>query len=421
MGQLWSDNRRFQTMLQVEILACEALAKQGVIPTKALKTIKRKARVTPQRIQEIEAHTKHDVIAFLSNLRESVGPAARFVHLGLTSSDVLDTSMAVLMRDAALLLLEDIDRLTRALAHQARRHKLTAMIGRTHGVHAEPTTFGLKMALFYEEMRRHRVRLQEACAVISVGKISGAVGTYANIDPAVEVYVCRKLGLESASISTQIIQRDRHAQYLTTLALVGGSCEKIATEIRHLQRTEVLEAEEPFSEGQKGSSAMPHKRNPVVCERIVGLARLLRGHALAAMENIALWHERDISHSSVERIIVPDSTIALDYMLTHLTEVIEKLNVYPDRMLVNLERTKGLIFSERVMVEMIKRGAERREAYDAIQTCALQTWKNGHDFKALLANDQTVRRFLDAKALNACFDHRAHLRHVNRVFARLGL
>ena len=421
MGRLWSDARRFQTMLQVEILACEAMAKQGLIPPKALATIKRRARVTPRRIQAIEARTRHDVIAFLANLRESVGPVARFVHLGLTSSDVLDTSLAVLMRDAATILLGDLERLSAALAIQARRHKMTAMVGRTHGVHAEPTTFGLKMALFYDEMQRHRVRLQEARATISVGKISGSVGTYANVDPAVEAYVCGRLGLEPAAISTQIVQRDRHAQYLTTLALVGATCEKIATEIRHLQRTEVLEAEEPFHEGQKGSSAMPHKRNPVVCERIVGLARLLRGHALAAMENIALWHERDISHSSVERVIVPDSTIALDYMLTQLTDVIAGLNVYPRRMRENLERTKGLICSERVLLALVRRGVDRRRAYDIVQACALKAWADTRDFKTLLARDPTVRRCLSAKELTACFDHAAQLRHVDRIFARLGL
>ncbi|KPK39836.1 MAG: adenylosuccinate lyase [Omnitrophica WOR_2 bacterium SM23_29] len=421
MGKIWEDQNRFQKMLDVEIKACEAFAKKGLIPKTALSEIKRRARFDVERIKEIEKDTKHDVVAFILNVSENVGPAAKYIHMGLTSNDVLDTALSLLMRQAANVIMEDLRRLALALAKKARRYKNTVCVGRTHGVHAEPTTFGLKFALFYAETQRNTKRLEAARDVISYGKLSGAVGTFANVDPSIEEYVCRKLGLNPAPISTQILQRDRHAQFLTTLAIVGSSLEKFATEIRSLQRTEILEAEEYFSKEQKGSSAMPHKRNPVTCERIAGLARVLRANAHAAMENISLWHERDISHSSVERIIVPDSCILLDYAINTFVDIVSHLLVYPERMIENLNMTKGLIFSQRILLSLIDKGLTRSEAYDLVQRCAMRVWRENIDFRAILMEDNEVARFLTHEDIESCFDLNYYTKNVDRIYKRIRL
>lgn len=421
MGRLWSDEHRLNVMLQVELLVLEAQAKLGLVPRKAVAAIRRRARVNLDRIRKREEATRHDVIAFIEHLEDHVGPYGRYLHFGLTSSDVLDTSLAVLLSRSAGLLLNDLAHLLRALARQARRHKRTLMIGRTHGVHAEPTTFGLKMAMFYDECRRHLARLQAVKQEIRVGKISGAVGTFANVDPSVEREVCRRLGLRPAPISTQIIQRDLHASYVSTLALIGASLEQLATEIRNLQRTEIREVEEPFGKGQKGSSAMPHKKNPVTCERIAGMSRLLRGYSVAAMENVALWHERDITHSSVERVILPDASIVLDYMLQTMTWVVEGLVVHKDRMRANLMNTRGVAFSGQVLLRLMEQGLPRTQAYELVQRVALEAWRNGGDFQDLLLRDPAIRRHLSAGALRRCVDPARHLRHVNRIFRRVGL
>ena len=371
MSVVWQDESKFQKFLDIEILACEAHSKLKKIPKEAVVKIRQKARFDLRRINELEKKTQHDVIAFVSSVGESLGPYAKYLHIGLTSSDLLDTALALQARQASDILIEDLERLLKALAQKASKYKDMVCMGRSHGVHAEPTTFGLKLALMYDETKRGLERLKNAREEISVGKLSGAVGTYSNIDPFVETYVCKRLGLRPAPVSTQIISRDIHAQFLNTLALIGASLEKFATEIRHLQRTEVLEVEEPFGKGQKGSSAMPHKRNPVICERICGLSRILRANALAAMENVNLWHERDISHSSAERVIFPDSTIALDYMLNKFIEVIEGLSVYPENMLENLVRTKGLIFSQRILLSLMDKGLTRANAYDLVQALAI--------------------------------------------------
>jgi len=370
MASIWQEEFKFKTMLDIEILALEALAKIKEVPPEAVRRIKKKANFNLKQIRKIEEKTQHDVVAFVANVAQYIGRDAEYLHKGLTSSDILDTTLGVQLKAASEVLIRDIEELLKVLARKARAYKDTACIGRTHGVHAEPTTFGLKLALWYDEMRRNLERLKLARDEVSVGKISGAVGTYANVDLSVEKYVCHKLGLKAAKISTQIIQRDIYAVFMARLAITGSSLEKFATEIRHLQRTEVLEAEEPFGKGQKGSSAMPHKRNPVICERICGLSRLLRGNALAAMENNALWHERDISHSSVERVILPDSTIALDYMLNKFIEVVDGLQVYPENMMANLVKTKGLIFSQRVLLALMEKGLVRPKAYDLVQRCA---------------------------------------------------
>ena len=421
MGRLWSDEHRLQVMLQVELLVLEAQAKLRLIPRRAVLAIRKRVRLNLRRVQQREAKTQHDVIAFIEHLEERVGPYGRYLHFGLTSSDVLDTSLAVLLRHSCGLLLADVEQLLRAVAAQARRHRRTLMIGRTHGVHAEPTTFGLKMAMFYDELRRHRERLRLVARDISVGKISGAVGTFANVDPAVERYVCAKLNLRPAPISTQIIQRDLHASYVTALACLGGTLEKLATEIRHLQRTEVREAEEPFGSGQKGSSAMPHKKNPITCERIAGLARLLRGYSVAAMENIALWHERDITHSSVERVILPDASLTLDYMLQTLRAVVSGLVVHADRMRENLMSTHGVVFSGQVLLALMRKGLSRTQAYELVQRNALAAWKDGRDFREVLLADRDVRRHLTPAAISRCLDPTHHLRHVDRIFRRVGL
>ena len=419
MGRIWTEENKFQTWLLVEILVCEALAKIGQVPKKAAQNIRRKARFSLDRISAIEAETKHDVIAFLTNVGETVGPDARYIHLGLTSSDILDTAMAVRLREASKLILKGCDRLLLALKRKALAHKHTVMVGRSHGIHAEPITFGLKLALWYDEMRRNRRRMEQAMETVSVGKISGAVGTYANISPKVEPYVCKKLSLQPAAISSQIVQRDRYAEYFTTLAIVASTIEKIAVEVRHLQRTEVSEAEEYFSKGQKGSSAMPHKRNPIGSENLSGLARLVRSNAGAAMDNIPLWHERDISHSSVERVIAPDSTILIDYMLSRMTEIIRKLVVYPKRMQQNLKLTRGLIFSQQILLGLAMRGVSREAAYKMVQKCAMDAWKKKKDFKELVLNDSDIRKYLKIEEIETLFDMKAQLKHVNTIFTRV--
>jgi len=421
MGRIWDEHNKFQIWLDIEILACEAQAENGVIPREAVDVIREKATFDVARIDEIEREVKHDVIAFLTNVGEHVGPEARYIHLGMTSSDVLDTCLAVQMKQAGELLLGGLGKLSDVLARRAREFKNTVMVGRTHGIHAEPTTFGLKMALWFDETRRNIDRLRSAVDRISVGQISGAVGTYEHLSPAVEEYVCARLGLSPAPVSTQILQRDRHAEYMTTIALVGSSLEKIATEIRHLQRTEVLEAEEYFSRGQKGSSAMPHKRNPITCERIAGLSRVLRGNALAAMENVSLWHERDITHSSVERIIVPDSCMLLDYMIALTTDVIDRLIVYPDTMMKNLDRTHGLIFSQSVLLALTKKGMRREDAYRIVQGAAMEVWQSGRNFRDVLTGIQEVANALTEAEMGEIFNLEKSIRNVDYIFSRVGL
>jgi adenylosuccinate lyase len=419
MASIWEPENRYRAWLEVELLACEANAKLGLIPARALSTIKKKAAFKVSRIDALEKIVKHDVIAFLTTIGEQVGPESRYIHLGLTSSDVLDTSLASLLRRSSDIIIADILLLLKTLKKKALQHKKTVMIGRSHGVHAEPVTFGLKMALWYEEMSRALDRMKRAREVISVGKVSGAVGTFANIDPFVESYVCRKLGLKPEAVATQVVQRDRHAEFLSTLALIASSIEKFSIELRHLQRTEVLEAEEYFSEGQKGSSAMPHKRNPISAENLSGLARVVRANSIAAMENVALWHERDISHSSVERIIIPDSTILIDYMLARFTTLIDKLFVYPGNMQRNMAISKGLFHSETVMLALVKKGISRETAYSIVQRNAMEVWKNGGDFKQRLQSDRDIRTSLSAKEIDDCFDLSHTLANVDYIFKRV--
>jgi adenylosuccinate lyase len=421
MSAVWSDENKFQKMLDVEILACEALANLGKIPQKDLKKIKSKAKFDVRRIEKIEKTTRHDVIAFLHNIAEHIGDSSRFVHQGLTSSDVLDTGLSVMMKEAADIILEDLRILKEDLRKKASRYKHTIMVGRSHGVHAEPTTFGLKLALFFDEVNRCIDRINRVRDIISVGKVSGPVGTYSNVDPYVEDYVCKKLGLRPANISTQVLQRDRHAEYLAEIALTGATLEKIATEFRNLQKTEVREVEEPFGKGQKGSSAMPHKRNPVMCERIVGLARVLRANSMAAMENVALWHERDISHSSVERIIIPDSTILLDYMLNQMIEIVRGLLVYPENMINNMSKTKGLVFSARVLVELEKKGLGRKNAYDIVQRCAMKVWEKDVNFKDALLTDRDFIKVMKPREIEGFFDLKYYTKHVGAIFKKVGI
>jgi len=422
MKAIWSEENKYRKWLEVEISACEALAEMGVVPAEALRDIKEKADFTVERIDEIEAVTNHDVIAFLTCVGEYVGDAAKYIHLGMTSSDVLDTALAIQIKEAGQLILKRLYDLRDVLLDKAKEHRYTMMIGRTHGVHAEPTTFGLKMLLWVAETERSIKRMESAIATISAGKISGAVGTYANIDPAVEKHVCASLGLEPAQVSTQVLQRDRHAEFLTTLAVIGSSLDKFATEIRSLQRTEILEAEEHFKKGQKGSSAMPHKRNPITVERISGMARLLRGNALAAMENVALWHERDISHSSVERVIFPDSTITLDYMLSKFVNIMANLLVYPENMTKNLEKTHGLIFSQRVLLALVEdHGLSREKSYEIVQRNAMQCWQTGADFRQLLLADPEVAAIMSEDEIDKIFDYGYHLKHVDDVYKRFDL
>ena len=421
MGRIWSDDNRFLKMLEVEILACEALARIGEIPKEAAKNIKDKAVFSVDRINEIELTTNHDVVAFIKNISENVGPDAKYFHYGLTSSDVLDTALSIQMVEAADILIDDVKLLIDALKEKAIKYKKTPMMGRSHGVHAEPISFGLKMALFYREMKRNLERLQSARKTVAVGKISGSVGTFANVDPAVEEYVCKKLGFEAAGVSSQVIQRDRHAYYLNVIAIVGATLEKIALEIRGLQKTEIGEVQEFFGKGQTGSSSMPHKKNPIICERITGLARVLRGNATAAIENVALWHERDISHSSVERVILPDSTILLDYMLSKMVPLIRDLVVNEDNMLRNMGASKGLVYSQHVMLELIKKGATRLEAYDLIQQAALEAGEGKKEFKELLLADSSIAKYLTKKEIENCFSLDYHLRNIDKIFRGIGL
>jgi adenylosuccinate lyase len=394
------------------------MAEEGLIPREALANI-RKARFSEERILEIEEVTRHDVIAFLENVAEYVGPDSRFIHMGLTSSDILDTGFALQLKEAMELIIHGVIEFMNSIKEKAEEHKFTAMIGRSHGIHAEPITFGLKLAVWYSEMGRNLKRLEQALEIISYGKLSGAVGTFANISPRIEAYVCDKLGLKPADASTQIIQRDRHAQYFSALAVLAGTLEKIAVEIRHLQRTEVLEAEEPFEKGQKGSSAMPHKKNPVGSENIAGLSRLVRSNALAAMENMALWHERDISHSSVERVIGPDSTILIDYMINRLNKIIKNLVVYPKRMKENLDLLKGLIFSQQVLIRLTGMGLNRQTAYEMVQRDALKVWETGNDFKTLLMEDPDIRRYLTKESIEEIFNLDYHFKYVEEIFDRV--
>jgi len=421
MAKIWNEENKFKKMCDIEVLACEALSRLGKIPKASLAKIKKKACVNVDKIKEIEKSTKHDVVAFLVNLSEKIGPEAKYLHMGLTSNDVLDTTLGLLMKETSALLLDDLRKLCIALRKKARQHKNTLMIGRTHGVHAEPITFGLKMALFYDEMQRNYKRLERAKEAVSIGKLSGAVGTYANIDPFVEEYVCKQLGLTPDKISTQVVQRDRHAYFLLVIALIGSSLERIATELRHLQRTEVGEVEEYFSKGQTGSSAMPHKKNPITFERITGLARILRGNSLAAQENIPLWHERDISHSSVERIIIPDSTILLDYMLNKMTVLIKRLVVHKDAMLKNLESTKGLIFSQQILLKFMEKGLARMEAYQIVQRCAMRVYDEKKQFKEVLLEDRRVSELLTFEEIEDCFSLDYHTKHVGRIFKKVGV
>jgi len=419
MGRIWTDQRKYETWLEIELLVCEALSQLGEIPAEALKEIKEKASFDARRVDEIEKVTKHDVLAFLTNVGESIGPLSRYLHYGLTSSDILDTSLALLLKEASDLILQDLHRVLKVLKEKAFQYKETSMIGRSHGVHAEPITFGLKMALWYDEMKRNLLRMERAKEAIGVGKISGAVGTFAHIPPFVEEFVCERLGLKPAPISTQIVQRDHHAEFFTTLALIATSIEKFSVELRHLQRTEVLEAEEFFSKGQKGSSAMPHKRNPISSENLSGLARLLRSYSLAALEDVPLWHERDISHSSVERVIAPDATILIDYMLNRFASIMENLIVYPENMKANLEKMGGLIYSEAVLLLLSKKGLSREEAYGVVQRNAMRVWEKAEDFKTLLSQDEGIKRLLTQEELDAAFDVRSHLKHVDDIFRRV--
>ena len=419
MADLWSPHNKYQKWLDVEVWACEAMAELGLIPREALEPIREKAAFDPDRIDEIETVTKHDVIAFLTNVAEYVGPAARYIHQGMTSSDVLDTANAILLKEAADIIIADIEQFLEVLKKRAFEHKDTVMIGRSHGIHAEPVTFGLKLALWYEEMKRNLKRMKSARETIAYGAISGAVGTFANVPPEVEEYVCEKAGLQPDPVTTQVIQRDRYAEYFTTLAIVAATMEKIAVEIRHLQRTEVLEAEEYFSAGQKGSSAMPHKRNPIASENISGLARLVRTNALAALENVALWHERDISHSSVERVIGPDSTTLVDYMLSRLTRLIDQLLVYSENMKKNLEQTHGLIFSQQLLLALTRAGVSREDAYRAVQKRAMEVWEGRGEFLDLVSSDPDITKWLQKEEINEIFDLKYHLKYVDRIFERV--
>ncbi len=421
VSDIWSDEARFRIWLDIEILACEAQANLGIIPQSAVKNIRAKAKFNTQKILRIEEKVKHDVIAFLTNVGEYVGMDSRFIHMGMTSSDVVDTCLSVQMKQAGEIILKDLIDVRESLKKKAKRYKYLTQIGRTHGVHAEPITLGLKFALWYDEMNRNIERMKRAIDTISVGQISGAVGTYEHLSPKVEAYVCKKLGLKTTKISTQILQRDRHAEYMNTLALIGSSIEKFTTEIRHLQKTETLELEESFSKGQKGSSAMPHKKNPITCERLSGMARVLRGNALASMENIALWHERDISHSSVERIVVPDSTILTDYVLYQFKQIIDNIVVYEDSIKKNLNLTNGLIFSQTVLLKLIEKKMKRETAYKIVQDVAMKCWREKISFFDLLKNDNEVKKYLTEKELTDIFDYSKSKKNIDFIFKRVGL
>ncbi|MEH7522399.1 adenylosuccinate lyase [Bacillus sp. JJ1503] len=421
MGAIWAEENRFQAWLEVEILACEAWAELGDIPKEDVQKIRENASFNMDRVKEIEEETRHDVVAFTRAVSETLGEERKWVHYGLTSTDVVDTALSYQIKQANQILLKDLERFVEILKNKAQQHKYTVMMGRTHGVHAEPTTFGLKLALWYEEMKRNVNRFKEAAEGIEFGKISGAVGTYANINPYVEKYVCEKLGLKPAPISTQTLQRDRHAHYMSTIALIATSIEKFATEIRGLQKSETREVEEFFAKGQKGSSAMPHKRNPIGSENMTGMARVIRGYMLAAYENVALWHERDISHSSAERIIIPDATIALNYMLNRFGNIVKNLTVFPENMKRNMDRTLGLIYSQRVLLALIDKGLTREEAYDTVQPRAMEAWESQVPFRSLIEQDETITAKLDSNEIDDCFDYHYHIKHVDTIFERLGL
>jgi len=421
MSRIWSDEHKMEIMLKIEVLACESMTKLGVIPKAAMEKIRKNAKFDLEEVRRLEERTKHDVVAFIQSVGQSLGPEAQYLHMGLTSSDLLDTSLSFQCAEAGEILINDVKKLLAALKDKAKKYKDAVCIARTHGVHAEPTTFGLKMAIWFDEMNRNLVRLQAATDGMKYGKLSGAVGTYANIDPAVEEYVCQQLNLKPANVATQIIQRDPHAHFVMTLAIIGCSLEKFATEIRALQKTELLEVEEPFFKGQIGSSAMPHKRNPVTCERICGLARILRANSIVAMENMNLWHERDISHSSAERVILPDSTIALNYMLNKFIPIIEGLLVYPKNMITNISKTRGLIYSQRILLELMKKGLTRDAAYEIIQAAAMQVWQESSEFKDVLFRDRRVRKYLSQNEINACFDIKYYIRHRDRIFKQAGI
>jgi adenylosuccinate lyase len=419
MGAIWTQRRKYECWLEVELVACKAMEQIGRIPKGVASRVRKKVSIDPSRIAAIEQVTKHDVIAFLESIAEQAGKDARFLHAGLTSSDILDTALALQMVEASSLLMADLDGLLKALKELALAHQDTLTVGRSHGIHGEPITFGWKVAIWYQEFERQRHRLKAAIQDIAVGKLSGAMGTFAHVPPSVEKAVCQQLGLKPAPISNQVIQRDRHAAFLSVLALIAASIEKVATEIRHLQRTEVLEAEEYFEPGQKGSSAMPHKRNPIASENLCGLARVVRGNSLAAMENVALWHERDISHSSVERIIIPDSTILLDYMLVRLTKVLSKLVIYPQRMKTTLNQTGGLIYSQRLLLTLIEKGAIRKDAYEHVQRQAMAAWKGQGNFQTLIEQDPFVSKHLSAKDIATCFNPKAYVHHQQQIFKRI--
>ncbi|HAX76691.1 MAG TPA: adenylosuccinate lyase [Cyanobacteria bacterium UBA11372] len=422
MGNLWTETYKLKTWLQVEIAVCEAQAELGYIPAEAVEEIKAKANFDPQRVLEIEAEVRHDMIAFLTNVNEYVGDAGRYIHLGLTSSDVLDTALALQLVASVNVLLERLEDLIQAIRYQAQQHRNTVMIGRSHGIHAEPITFGFKLAGWLAEVLRHRDRLVRLRHDIAVGKISGAVGTYANIEPRVEALTCQKLGLQPDTASTQVVSRDRHADFVQTLALVAASIERFAVEIRNLQRTDVLEVEEFFSKGQKGSSAMPHKRNPIRSERLTGMARIIRGHAVAAIENVALWHERDISHSSVERVILPDACILTHFMLVDITDLVKHLLVYPENMKRNMNVYGGVVFSQRVLLTLVAKGISREEAYAIVQSCAHQAWNQPDgNFHDLIAKDSRVTQVLSPEEIEACFDPQHHLKHLDQVYQRLSI
>src|SRR3954471_19802116 len=421
MGAIWTEENRFKAWLEVEILACEAWAELGVIPRGDVEKLRANASFSVDRILEIEQETRHDVVAFTRAVSETLGEEKKWVHYGLTSTDVVDTAWSYLIKQANTILLKDIENFIEILKNKAQEHKYTVMMGRTHGVHAEPTTFGLKLALWYEEMKRNLERFKQASTGVEFGKISGAVGTYANIDPFVEKYVCEKLGTQPAPISTQTLQRDRHAQYMSTLALIATSIEKFATEIRGLQKSETREVEEAFAKGQKGSSAMPHKRNPIGSENMSGLARVIRGYMLSAYENVPLWHERDISHSSVERVILPDATIALNYMLNRFGNIVKNLTVFPENMKRNMDRTQGLIYSQRVLLALIDTGMSREEAYDTVQPKAMEAWEKQVPFRTLIEADEKITSLLSPEEIADCFDYNYHLQHVDTIFDRLGL
>ena len=419
VGRIWTDQNKYEVWKQVEIVVCEVLSDKGMIPKKSLNNIKSKADFNIKKIEEIENITHHDVIAFLTNLGEYIGPDSRFVHMGMTSSDLLDTSLGIQCKEAGNIIKKKLRKFSNVLLKKAVKYKDTFQIGRSHGVHAEPITFGYKMLLWYQEVERHVDRLDRAIESIAVGKISGAVGTFQHLDPDVEQKVCKKLKLKPAVVSNQVIQRDRHAEFLSVLALIGATIEKISIEIRHLQRTEVLEAEEFFSKGQKGSSAMPHKRNPIITERMTGFARLLRANAHTALENVALWHERDISHSSVERVIIPDSTILMDYMLDKMINLIDKLLVYPDQMIKNINKTNGLIFSQEVLLYLIKKGISREDAYRIVQRNAFRTWKEKIDFKKLILNDEDIKEIINKEEIEKLFNLKKILKNINKVYEDL--